>query len=316
MRIIDMHCDTLIEGWRKPERSFYDGDTSINLKLLKENGSLLQFFAMYLSRNEMKTMDSYDILKGIYGYYQTQMEKYSDIIKPVYSAQDVLENEKKGLLSSLLTVEDGVFIDGKIERVQEVYDMGVRLITLMWNFENSIGFPCSDDPEAHLKGLKPFGIEVVEKMNELGIIIDVSHMSEGGFYDVARYSKKPFVASHSCARALCNHRRNLTDDQLRTIGNAGGIVGVNFECSFLKEGSNCATYDQIIEHLLYMKDKAGIDAVGFGSDFDGIEDNGELVNYSGFKTLLERMEGKFTYDEIDKICRGNALRVIKDVIGM
>ncbi|MCI7620063.1 MAG: dipeptidase, partial [Firmicutes bacterium] len=155
MRIIDMHCDTLIEGWRKPERSFYDGDTSINLKLLKENGSLLQFFAMYLSRNEMKTMDSYDILKGIYGYYQTQMEKYSDIIKPVYSAQDVLENEKKGLLSSLLTVEDGVFIDGKIERVQEVYDMGVRLITLMWNFENSVGFPCSDDPEAHLKGLKP-----------------------------------------------------------------------------------------------------------------------------------------------------------------
>ena len=315
MRIIDMHCDTLIEVWRKPERSFYDGDTSINLKLLKENGSLLQFFAMYLSRNEMKTMDPYDILKGIYGYYQTQMEKYSDIIKPVYSAQDVLENEKKGLLSSLLTVEDGVFIDGKIERVQEVYDMGVRLITLMWNFENSVGFPCSDDPEAHLKGLKPFGIEVVEKMNELGIIIDVSHMSEGGFYDVARYSKKPFVASHSCARALCNHRRNLTDDQLKTLGNAGGIAGVNFECSFLKEGSNCATYDQIIEHLLYMKDKAGIDAVGFGSDFDGIEDNGELVNYSGFKTLLERMEGKFTYDEIDKICRGNALRVIKDVIG-
>lgn len=315
MKIIDMHCDTLLAGWRKPERSFYDGDTSINLKLLKENGSLLQFFAMYIPRNEMKTMDSYDILKGIYGYYQTQMEKYSDIIKPVYSAQEVLENEEKGLLSSLLTVEDGVFIDGKIERVREVYDMGVRLITLMWNFENSIGFPCSDDPEAHLKGLKPFGIEVLEKMNELGMIIDVSHMSEGGFYDVAKCSKKPFVASHSCARALCNHRRNLTDDQLRTIGNAGGIVGVNFECSFLKEGSNGATYDQIIEHLLYMRDKAGVDAVGFGSDFDGIDDNGELVNYGGFTTLLERMEGKFTYDEIDKICRENALRVIKDVIG-
>ena len=315
MRIIDMHCDTLIEGWRKPERSFYDGDTSINLKLLMENGSLLQFFAMYLSRNEMKTMDPYDILKGIYGYYQTQMEEYKEIIRPVYSAQDVLKNEKSGLLSSLLTVEDGVFIDGKIERVQEVYDMGVRLVTLMWNFENSVGFPCSDEPEAHLKGLKPFGIEVVEKMNELGMIIDVSHMSEGGFYDVAKHSKKPFVASHSCARALCNHRRNLTDDQLKTIGNAGGIAGVNFECSFLKEGSNRATYDQIIEHLLYMKDKAGIDSVGFGSDFDGIDDNGELVNYSGFTTLLERMEGKFTYDEIDKICRENALRVIKDVIG-
>ena len=315
MRIIDMHCDTLLAGWKKPERSFYDGDKSINLKLLKENGSMLQFFAMYLPRKEMKTMDSYDILKGIYGYYQTQMETYSNLIKPVYSAQEALENEKNGFLSSLLTVEDGVFIDGKIERVKEVYDMGVRLITLMWNFENSVGFPCSDDPEAHIKGLKPLGIEVVEKMNELGMIIDVSHMSEGGFYDVARYSKKPFVASHSCARALCNHRRNLTDDQLKTIGNAGGIVGVNFECSFLKEGSDRATFDQIIEHLLYMKDKAGIDAVGFGSDLDGIDDNGELVNYSGFKPLLERMEDKFTYDEIDKICRENALRVMRDVLG-
>ena len=315
MRIIDMHCDTLLAGWKKPERSFYDGDTSINLKLLKENGSMLQFFAMYLPRKEMKTMDSYDILKVIYGYYQTQMETYSNLIKPVYSAQEALENEKNGFLSSLLTVEDGVFIDGKIERVKEVYDMGVRLITLMWNFENSVGFPCSDDPEAHIKGLKPLGIEVVEKMNELGMIIDVSHMSEGGFYDVARYSKKPFVASHSCARALCNHRRNLTDDQLKTIGNAGGIVGVNFECSFLKEGSDRATFDQIIEHLLYMKDKAGIDAVGFGSDLDGIDDNGELVNYSGFKPLLERMEDKFTYDEIDKICRENALRVMRDVLG-
>lgn len=315
MRIADMHCDTLIEGWRHPERSFYDGDTSVNLKLLKENDSLVQFFAMYLSRNEMKTMDPYDILKGIYQYYKKQMDEYSDIISPVYSVQDILENREKGMLSAFLTVEDGVFIDGKIERVQEVYDMGVRLITPLWNFENSVGYPCSDNPEDHLKGLKPFGIQVVEKMNELGMIIDVSHMSEGGFYDVAKYSKTPFVASHSCARALCDHRRNLTDEQLKTLGEKGGVAGVNFECSFLKKGSERATFDQIIEHLVYMKDKAGIEAIGFGSDFDGIDDNGELINYSGFTPLLERMGKAFTCDEIDKICSGNALRVMKDVIG-
>lgn len=315
MRIIDMHCDTLIEGWRKPEISFVDGDRSINLQLLKDHESLAQFFAMYLSRQEMKTMDPYDILKGIYGYYSRMMEENRDLIRPAYSASDIRANQEAGLLSSFLTVEDGVFLDGKIERLQEVYDMGVRLITLMWNFENSVGFPCSDDPQAHMKGLKPFGIEAVEAMNEMGMIIDVSHMSEGGFYDVAKHSRKPFVASHSCARALCNHRRNLTDDQLKTLGNAGGIVGVNFECSFLKEGSDRATYDQIIEHLLYMRNKAGIEAVGFGSDFDGIDDNGELVNYGGFTTLLERMEKHFTYDEIDKICSENALRVVEDVIG-
>jgi membrane dipeptidase len=269
---------------------------------------------MYLSRQEMKTMDSYDILKGIYGYYLKVMEENKEFIRPVYSVEDVMENKSKGLLSSLLTIEDGVFIDGKMERVQEAYDMGVRLITLMWNFENSVGFPCRDDAEEHAKGLKPFGIEVVEKMNELGMLIDVSHMSEGGFYDVAKYSKKPFVASHSCARALCNHRRNLTDHQLKTLGEAGGIVGVNFECSFLKEGSSHATIDQVIDHLVYMKDKAGIDAIGFGSDFDGIDDNGEMVNYSGFGKILERMENHFTYDEIDKICSGNALRVMKEVL--
>ena len=95
MRIVDMHCDTLIEGWRKPERSFYDGDFSINLKLLKENDSLCQFFAMYLSRNEMKTMDPYDILKGIYGYYTQKMEEHKDIIRPVYSVEEILKNKEE-----------------------------------------------------------------------------------------------------------------------------------------------------------------------------------------------------------------------------
>lgn len=315
MRIVDMHCDTLIEGWRHPELSFADGDLSINLKLLKEHGCKAQFFAMFLSRKEMETMDSYDILKGIYTYYSRVIEENKDVIRPAYSAEDIENNCKNGILSSFLTVEDGVFLDGKIERLQEAYDMGIRLITLMWNYENSLGFPCRDDYDEHMKGLKPFGIEIVEKMNELGMIVDVSHMSEGGFYDVAKYSKKPFVASHSCARALCNHRRNLTDDQLKTLGNAGGVVGVNFECSFLKEGLEGATYEEIIRHLLYMRDKAGIDAIGFGSDFDGIETNGELVNYGGFTTLLEKLEKHFTYDEIDKISEGNAMRVIRDVIG-
>lgn len=321
MRIADMHCDTLIEGWRKPERSFYDGDTSINLKLLSEHGSLVQFFAIYLSRNEMKTMKPYDILKGVYGYYQKQMEQYKDLIRPVFSAADILKNREEGRLSALLTVEDGVFMDdeetgeGHIERIQEVYDMGVRLITLLWNFENAAGYPSSDKTAEHLRGLKPFGIEAVEKMNQLGMIIDVSHMSEGGFYDVARYSKAPFIASHSCARSLCSHRRNLTDDQLKTIGNAGGIAGVNFYGAFLMDGEEAPKIDWIVKHLLYMKDKAGIDAIGFGSDFDGIDDNGELVDYSGFTPLLARMEKHFTDDEIDKITHLNALRVIRDVIG-
>lgn len=315
MKIIDMHCDTLLECWRRPEMNFYENDLSINIKLLKENEALVQFFAMYISRNEMEKMDAYDIVKGMYTQYQKVMDANKAYIRPVYTVEDVEKNRAEGLISSLLTIEDGVFLDGKMERLEEAFEMGVRLITLTWNYENSLGFPCRDDHSEHMKGLKPFGIETVEKMNELGMIVDVSHLSEGGFYDVAKYSKKPFVASHSCARALCNHRRNLTDDQLKTLGNAGGVVGINFECSFLKEGSQHATFDQIIDHLKHMKDKAGIDAVGFGSDFDGIDDNGELVNYSGFGRLIGEMEKHFTDDEIDKITNLNALRVMKDVFG-
>lgn len=192
--------------------------------------------------------------------------------------------------------------------------MGVRLITLTWNFENSIGHPCSDDLKKNAMGLEAFGIDVVREMNNLGMLIDVSHGSEKLFFDVCKYSDKPFVASHSCAKSLCGHRRNLTDVQLKELGDKGGVVGINFEKSFLRDDGGYATFDIIIKHLLYMKSKAGIDALGFGSDFDGIEDNGELINYSGFEKLLERMQNHFTDDEIDKISHENALRVINDVL--
>ncbi|WP_303857961.1 dipeptidase [Aminicella lysinilytica] len=315
MKIIDMHCDSMIECWRHDERSLRSGKGHLNLELMQKNHGMCQFFACYLSRIEMKTMDPYDLFHKIYGCFKEEMENNKDIISQVYSAEDIEKNVEKGMLSAFLTIEDGVFVDGKIERIQEVYDLGVRLITLMWGYENSIGFPCFDDPKENAQGLKPFGIEVVNKMNDLGMIIDVSHMSEGGFYDVAKYSKKPFMATHSCSKALCNHKRNLTDDQLKVIGEKGCIAGVNFESSFLKEGSEYATIDQIIEHMRHMTDKAGVDAIGFGSDFDGIETTGELVDYSGFSKVLNAMEKYYTDDEIDKITHENALRVMKEIIG-
>ena len=320
MRIVDMHCDTLMKGWNVPGKALYDApDFSINLKLLKENQSLVQFFAMYLRRDvdgNLRDVDeAYEILNGMHAYYTEQMELNKHLIRPAYSVSDILKNKEKGLLSSILTIEDGTFVDGYLDNLNKVYDMGIRLVTLLWGFENSMGYPCEEDAELNKKGLKPFGFEAIERMNDLGIIIDVSHTSEGGFYDVAKASKKPFVASHSCAKALCGHPRNLTDDQLKVLGEKGGYVGVNFECSFLKDGSTHATYDQVMEHLLHMKNKAGIEAIGFGSDFDGIDDNGEMVDYSGFGRMLLELEKHFTPREINMICSGNALRVMKDILG-
>lgn len=314
-RIVDMHCDTLLEGWRHPERSIVNGEYMINLELLKQAGSLCQFFAIWIPRKEVNNgEDAYGLMKSIYAYYQTVLEQHGNLIQPAYTAEDVLKNAGQGKLSSLLCVEDGVFVEGKMERLHEAYDMGVRLITLTWNYENSIGFPNSREPEEHAKGLKPFGLDLVAEMNRLGVIVDVSHLSEGGFWDVVKTSKQPFVASHSCARALCDHPRNLTDAQLKALGEAGGVVGVNFYDAFLQEGLEGATYDILRQHLVYMKDKAGIEALGLGSDFDGIETAGEVKDFGGMPRLLEELQKDFTDDEIDRIASRNAMRIMGEVL--
>lgn len=312
-KLIDMHCDTMLEAWRK-NKPLKDIDLSINLDLLKDNNCLVQFFAIFMSPIEQKSMTAWELFEKVHSYYGEQLKNFENIVAPVLYKGDIEQNSKAGKISSMLTIEDGVLLEGDIERLHKVFDMGVRLITLTWNFENSIGYPCSDDPEKNVMGLKDFGIDVVREMNNLGMLIDVSHGSEKLFFDVCKYSDKPFVASHSCAKSLCGHRRNLTDLQLKELGNKGGVVGVNFEKSFLRDDGEPATFDVIIKHLLYMKSKAGIDALGFGSDFDGIEDNGELINYSGFEKLLERMQNHFTDDEIDKISHENALKVINEIL--
>ena len=163
--------------------------------------------------------------------------------------------------------------------------------------------------------MKPFGLEVVAKMDELGMVIDTSHLSEGGFWDVVKHSKNPFMASHSCARALCDHRRNLTDEQLKALANKGGIVGVNYENSFLRKGSEMTDVSDIIWHMKHMVNVGGIDMVALGSDFDGIGDNLKVKDYAGLPQVVDAIEKEFGAAACDKICHGNALRIFKDVIG-
>ena len=240
--------------------------------------------------------------------------EHKELIRPVRCAADIKENMDAGRISAMLTLEDGVCIDGRMERVQQLYDRGVRMIALTWNYENSIGFPNSVDPKLHALGLKPFGFEVVERMGELGMIVDVSHLSEGGFFDVAEAVKGPFAASHSCARALCGHSRNLTDRQLRVLGDHGGVCGVNFYSSFLT-GTDFTAIDDILRHMEYIADKAGIEAVALGSDFDGIDYGLEFGGYAGMTRLVEAIAARFGSGNADRICYENALRVMRDVIG-
>lgn len=318
MKIIDMHCDTLLECYLK-EYGLRKKSGHIDLESMKSAGALAQFFAIFIPwQKEAEEygieLMPYELFQEIYKLYQRELKANGDMIIPALSYEDILKNEKAGKMSSILSIEDGQLLDSKIGRLDELHNKGVRLMTLLWNHENCIGFPNSSDAKLHQKGLKPFGIDAVEAMNDIGIIVDVSHLSEGGFYDVAKHSKKPFVASHSCARTMCDHQRNLTDDQLRCIANAGGVVGVNFYSKFLKANSDFTKVEDIMEHIHYMMNMMGSESIALGSDFDGISCGLEMDGYGQYDKLISQIEKKYSADIVEKICYENILRVIKECL--
>lgn len=315
MKNIDLHCDTILFCF-KENRSLRTMNGHINLEKLKRGGCLAQCFALFIPTHDSaveylhREYDPWDLYGQLLDCYRRCLADARDFLRQALSADQVLENQKAGLLSSILTVEDCVEIDGDLRRFDQVYTDGVRMMTLTWNYENCIGYPNSADPKEHTaRGLKPFGFDAVAKMNELGIIIDVSHLSEGGFYDVAAHSTKPFAASHSCCRALRDHPRNLTDNQLRVLADAGGVVGINFYDQFLGDLGGDTSVEDIVRHILHVRKVAGVDAIAFGSDFDGIDSRLEFGDYAGFPQILRALEKHFTEDEIDQICSGNFLRV-------
>ena len=317
--IIDLHCDTVLLS-SDAGKSLRSWNGHINLDKLKAGGCLAQCFALFipafkeLSEYHFGSTNPMEIYEALRKAYQAILEDSADEMRPAFSAEDVLENADKGYLSSILTVEDGMLLDGRIDRVDRLWEDGVRMLALTWNYENSIGYPNSSDRELHTsKGLKEFGFEAVERMNELGMIVDVSHLSEAGFMDVARCSRKPFAASHSCSRALCDHSRNLTDEQLHLLGDCGGIVGVNFYSRFLSAGSDDTRISDIVRHMVHIRNKAGMESLAWGSDFDGFDSSIEFGDYSGFGMLTDALSREFTDDEIDLINSGNFLRVFREV---
>lgn len=320
MNIVDMHCDTLLECYlnRQPLR---DAPNQVNLEKLQRGGCLAQCFAIFVVSNDSSerlgvSLSPYDFYRDVHALYLDEMAKNTDVIAPAFCAPDIEANRDKGLMSSVLTIEDLIAVDGKIERIDEFFSDGVRMASLTWNYENCIGYPNSADAALHAKGLKPFGFEVLERMNELGMIVDVSHLTEGGFDDVAKHAKKPFVASHSNARAIASHQRNLTDRQLKMVAEKGGIIGINFCARFLEDNADHSTIDNIVKHMIYIRDKAGIETLAWGSDLDGIQGSIlEYEDYAGFPRITDALTKHFGDDEIDLINSGNFMRVFRDNAG-
>lgn len=313
--LIDLHCDTILEcHLSRGGRVLESNNLCVDIGKLKKADSLAQVFALYvdMKREENPMQNCLDMLDLFYN----ELDKNKDAIGFAASYEDIQRNKKAGKLSAMLSIEEGAALNGSIANLRNFYRLGVRLITLLWNFPNQLGYP-NFQFQYKDKGLTEFGMEVVAEMNRLGMIIDVSHLSDGGFYDVARLSAKPFVASHSNSRECTMNPRNLTDDMIRLLAEKGGVMGLNIESFFLCQGepTMVSTIEDMVRHLKHIRNVGGIDVMAIGTDFDGTMHTSELANIGEIGRLEDALENEgFTEDEIEKIMYKNALRVIKEVL--
>lgn len=327
MRFIDMHCDTLEVALlhKGKAASLLDlPEAMIDFNRMKKGDSLAQFFAIWIIPEygykewfNMEPVPVDEYVKGCVHIFNENVKAHSDIIAQAMSAEDILKNQEKGLMSAVLTLEDSGVLNGDLKNIDRFYDAGFRAMGLIWNGKNCLGSPNSKDPEIMKEGLTQFGKEAVVHMQEKGILVDVSHLSDGGFYDVAALAKKPFVATHSNCRALCPHQRNMTDDMIKVLAEHGGVAGINFGPEFLNEdiSNPNSTIERMVAMMKHMKNIGGIDMIAIGTDFDGIAGNREIADVSQMPKLADALEkAGFTADEIDKITKDNVLRVLKDAL--
>ena len=319
MKYIDLHCDTLMQAALSQRKDIAVMEKAmVDLDRLEKGGCMAQFFAIFMPPMAYRAKygsalpDDETYIRLLHGILMNTIQLYPGRLALAKSAGDLAANA--GKISAFLTLEDGRAVDGKLENLDRFFDLGVRLISLTWNEANCLGAPNSADLAVMAQGLTPFGRDAVRRMNELGMIVDVSHLSDGGFWDVAELSDRPFVASHSNCRSLCAHPRNLTDEMIRALADRGGVAGLNFNPPFLEEGGTHGAVQRIADHARHLADVGGLGCVALGTDFDGIRGTFDVGSPDKMDLLFTALQKVgFTQDQVEQIAWGNAQRLIRDV---
>ncbi len=240
-------------------------------------------------------------------------------VKVVTTHRQLTSAMDRGVLAAVMHMEGAEAIKENLDALGVFYEAGLRSLGPVWSRPNAFGygvpFNFPDGPDIG-PGLTSAGKDLVRECNQLGMVVDLSHLNEKGFWDVVAISKAPIVASHSGAWKLCRSPRNLTDDQLRAIGDSGGMVGVNFARAFLRKdgfGDKPTTVREIVKHVEYIADRIGVDHVGLGSDFDGTQVPQDLADASGLRRLIDALKERgIKGANLKKIAHGNWLRVLKE----
>lgn len=236
----------------------------------------------------------------------------SEEFELVLSAADLMRIKALGKIGILIAIEGADSIQ-EIEDLYRLYHQGVRMLSFTWNYGNLLADGVKEkDPG----GLTDLGRACLTVMNELGIIVDLSHLAEPGFWDVIKYSKAPVIASHSNARSLASHPRNLTDEQLLAIKATGGVVGLCYEPWFLRDGGKHVSLDDIIRHYQYMAELIGSESLGLGTDFDGIRETPigmEDISKTPFLTK-ELLARGISREDVRLVMGENFLRIFQQIL--
>lgn len=313
MKYADLHCDSVTVSCNGGG-DFTAFSGQVNIKKLKNSGCAAQCFALF-TQGENAAAD----FERFAAYYNAQIAVDPDIL-PVERYFDIEKAEKEGKIAAILTVENFGFLGGDISGIKRLAALGVKMASPVWNYENAFAYPnlifkagLPDFSAREPRGLTEAGKAAVAELNANNIIVDVSHLSDGGLEDVLALSKAPIVASHSNCAAVCNVSRNLTDGQIKKIADKGGVIGLNYCRDFI--GGESA-FEGLYQHLKRLIDVGGEDVTALGSDFDGIPPYDELADCNGVQKLLEYFADRGISEKwIEKLARKNFHRVFKEVVG-
>ena len=352
MFLLDSHCDTPSQILRLRDLAADNEYAHVDFPKLRRGGVDGAFFALYTPAS-LSSSESYVYASRLLEGVRNVLKSHKDKARLATTHSQAYSNKEAGLFSIFLGLENGQALGDSLDRIHEFYEAGVRYITLCHSKDNQICDSCAEG--GRWNGLSEFGKDVVRQMNRLGMLVDVSHISDQSFYDVLETSDKPVVATHSCCRSLFNHPRNMTDEMIRHLAQAGGVIQINFYPMFLDNGFKAVlvnsgimeygervesefiadpssstkraawnkvqaelqalqrpSYRLIADHIDHVVDLVGIDHVGIGSDYDGIEVTpDDMEDISKMPLLFEELRSRgYSETDLSKIASDNFFRIL------
>ena len=326
MTVCDAHCDTVERILKhRIDLGIRSNKGHIDIPRMIEGGVDVQVFACCVHGPGKPAGYYVKLARKMIDTLRSQFSRHSNSIELALKVSDIYKSNKNGKIAAIIGVESGQAIEDDLNNLQNFYNLGMRIMTLTWK---STKWADASQEAMKRNGLTDFGKSVIKEMNRLKIVIDVSHAADKTVWDTLKISRDPIIASHSCAKAICDHPRNLGDDLIKAIAKAGGVICVNFYSLFLDQKYKLLSakglkpkpppMSGVIDHIEHIVEVGGIDSVGIGSDFDGMNPPPVgLENVSKMPGITEELLKRgYLMEEIVKIMGGNFLRVFGQVCGV